>query len=62
MRGEKVKSSHQTQMVGRTMGDQIVVFDAPISCKGELVDLEIVEARHMTLIGKRIDVAQTAAP
>jgi tRNA-2-methylthio-N6-dimethylallyladenosine synthase len=62
MRGEKAKSSHQTQMVGRTMGDQIVVFDAPISCKGELMDLEIVEARHMTLIGKRIDVAQTAAP
>lgn len=41
-----------TQLVGRTGGDQIVVFDGPISLKGELLDVEIVDARQMTLFAR----------
>ena len=39
----------QTQLVGRTPGDQVVVFDGDPSLKGQLIDVEIVDARNLTL-------------
>ena len=39
-------------MVGRTHGDQIVVFDGEASMKGRIVDLDIIDARSLTLFGK----------
>ena len=40
-----------TQLIGRTRGDQIVVFDGPLSAKGKLLDVEITSARNLTLFG-----------
>lgn len=54
------KTPQATQMVGRTGGDQIVVFDAELSTKGQLLDVEIVSAKNMTLFGKRVEVTATA--
>jgi tRNA-2-methylthio-N6-dimethylallyladenosine synthase len=42
----------QTQLVGRTRGDHIVVFDAPESMVGEYVPVEIVDATALALMGK----------
>ncbi|MDB5295840.1 MAG: miaB [Phycisphaerales bacterium] len=42
----------RTQMVGRTPGDQVVVFDGDLSMKGELLDVEIVDAKQMTLFAR----------
>jgi tRNA-2-methylthio-N6-dimethylallyladenosine synthase len=42
----------RTQLVGRTSGDQVVVFDGETSLKGELLDVEIIDARNLTLFGK----------
>lgn len=44
--------SPQTQLVGRTSGDQVVVFDGELSLKGELLEVEIIDGRQMTLFGK----------
>jgi tRNA-2-methylthio-N6-dimethylallyladenosine synthase len=41
-----------TQMVGRTSGDQVVVFDADQSVKGRLLDVQITAARGMTLFAR----------
>jgi tRNA-2-methylthio-N6-dimethylallyladenosine synthase len=38
-----------TQLVGRTGGDQVVVFDGEPDLKGQLLDLTIIDARNMTL-------------
>ena len=43
----------QTQLVGRTRGDQIVVFDGPSSLKGKLIDVEITSAKSLTLFAQR---------
>jgi tRNA-2-methylthio-N6-dimethylallyladenosine synthase len=40
------------QLVGRTRGDQVVVFDAPASLKGQLIDIKIIDARSLTLFGR----------
>jgi tRNA-2-methylthio-N6-dimethylallyladenosine synthase len=45
-----------TQLVGRTSGDQIVVFDGDASLAGQLVDVEVTDARNLTLFAKRADV------
>jgi tRNA-2-methylthio-N6-dimethylallyladenosine synthase len=42
-----------TQLVGRTRGDQVVVFDGPISLKGQLLNVDIIDARSLTLFGRR---------
>jgi tRNA-2-methylthio-N6-dimethylallyladenosine synthase len=42
-----------TQLVGRTRGDQIVVFDGPPTLAGGLVDVTITAARGLTLFGQR---------
>ncbi|QOV90439.1 MiaB/RimO family radical SAM methylthiotransferase [Humisphaera borealis] len=41
-----------TQMVGRTSGDQVVVFDGEMSLKGRLLDVEIIDAKQMTLFAR----------
>ncbi|MDB5328126.1 MAG: miaB [Phycisphaerales bacterium] len=43
-----------TQLVGRTRGDQIVVFDGDLSLKGGLVNVAIDRASQMTLFGRRV--------
>ena len=44
----------EVQLVGRTRGDQIVIFDGPASLKGELIDVEIVDTRRLSLFGRRV--------
>ncbi len=39
----------RTQMVGRTRGDQVVVFPGDLSMTGELLEVEIVDAKSLTL-------------
>jgi tRNA-2-methylthio-N6-dimethylallyladenosine synthase len=43
-----------TQLIGRTRGDQIVCFDGDIALKGELLDVEITDARNLTLFGRLV--------
>jgi len=43
-----------TQLIGRTRGDQVVCFDGERSLKGELLNVEIVDARNLTLFGRRV--------
>jgi len=50
----------KVQMVGRTSGDQVVVFDGDRSMKGQLLDVEIVDARQMTLFAKVCTALQNA--
>ncbi len=45
-------TSPQTQLVGRTRGDQIVVFDGSLSLRGQIRNITITDAQHMTLFGK----------
>ncbi|MBC7782918.1 MAG: MiaB/RimO family radical SAM methylthiotransferase [Burkholderiales bacterium] len=45
-----------TQLVGRTRGDQIVVFEGDMSLKGQLVNVRIVDAQQMTLFAERMTV------
>ncbi|MGC4032946.1 MAG: tRNA (N6-isopentenyl adenosine(37)-C2)-methylthiotransferase MiaB [Tepidisphaeraceae bacterium] len=42
----------ETQLVGRTRGDQIVVFDGDLSLKGQLLNVTIDRAHQMTLFGR----------
>ncbi len=42
----------QTQMMGRTRGDQVVVFAGSTSLVGEMIDVSIVDAKSLTLFGK----------
>jgi tRNA-2-methylthio-N6-dimethylallyladenosine synthase len=44
----------QTQMVGRTRGDQVVVFQGSTGLKGQLLDVEIVDAKNLTLFAKHL--------
>ncbi len=48
------------QLVGRTQGDQIVVFDAPTAAIGRFVDVEIIAATPYTLHGRVIDCGADA--
>jgi hypothetical protein len=43
-------------MVGRTRGDLVVCFDGDLSLKGQIMDMEITDARNLTLFGRAIDV------
>jgi tRNA-2-methylthio-N6-dimethylallyladenosine synthase len=47
----------RTQMVGRTRGDQVVVFDGDASLKGQLLDLQIVGAQSLTLFARVVETA-----
>ncbi|MGA3066233.1 MAG: tRNA (N6-isopentenyl adenosine(37)-C2)-methylthiotransferase MiaB [Tepidisphaeraceae bacterium] len=45
------KGAAGCQMVGRTRGDQVVVFDGSESLAGQFLDMQIIDARNMTLFG-----------
>lgn len=47
----------RAQLVGRTRGDQVVVFDGDPALKGELLDVEIIDARQMTLFARALERA-----
>jgi len=51
------ESAVRTQLTGRTGGDQVVAFDGDTSLKGQLVDVEIVDARNLTLFGRLAEAA-----
>ncbi|MDB5330011.1 MAG: miaB [Phycisphaerales bacterium] len=55
-RGEAASegTASRVQLIGRTGGDQIVAFDGELSLKGQLLDVEIVAARNLTLFGHPI--------
>ena len=42
------------QLTGRTGGDQVVAFEGDSSLRRQLVDLEIVDARNLTLFGRAL--------
>ena len=50
--GSAVAMPTRVQLVGRTRGDQVVVFDGERSLKGELLDVTITDARNLTLFGR----------
>ena len=50
------------QLTGRTMGDRIVVFDAPLRLVGRLVDVEITAAGAWSLAGEVADGLADAVP
>lgn len=64
-RGGEIDHSETTrlegQLVGRTRGDQIVVFDGPTGLAGSLVDVEITGMTPYTLHG-RVTEATRSAP
>ena len=41
-----------TQLVGRTRGDQVVAFDGDPGIKGKLIDVEITDAKNLTLFAR----------
>jgi tRNA-2-methylthio-N6-dimethylallyladenosine synthase len=47
-------SKSQVQMVGRTRGDQVVVFPGSTDLIGQLVDVSIVDAKNLTLFANRV--------
>ncbi len=49
---EKRAENADCQMVGRTRGDQVVVFSGNANQKGSLIDVEIVDAQSLTLFGR----------
>jgi tRNA A37 methylthiotransferase MiaB len=53
--GWEKRSGAITQMVGRTRGDQIVVFEGSLSQKGVILEVEIVAAQNLTLMGRSIE-------
>ena len=46
-----------TQLVGRTGGDHVVVFDGETDLKGHLLDVTVVDARNMTLFATPVHAA-----
>jgi tRNA-2-methylthio-N6-dimethylallyladenosine synthase len=58
---ENASGVQVVQLIGRTGGDQIVAFDGDPALKGQLLDVEIVDARSMTLFGKLVEIAGVVA-
>ena len=50
------------QLVGRTSGDQVVVFDGEPGQKGQLLDVEISDARNLTLFGRPVAESDCLIP
>jgi tRNA-2-methylthio-N6-dimethylallyladenosine synthase len=46
------KEAVQTQLVGRTRGDQVVCFDGDLSLKGQILDVTITAAKNLTLFAE----------
>jgi tRNA-2-methylthio-N6-dimethylallyladenosine synthase len=44
----------ESQLVGRTRGDQVVCFDGPISLKGQILAVEITSAQNLTLFARQL--------
>jgi tRNA-2-methylthio-N6-dimethylallyladenosine synthase len=42
----------RTQLIGRTRGDQVICFDGPTSLKGEILNIEVTDAKNLTLFGR----------
>ncbi|MFQ5489985.1 MAG: tRNA (N6-isopentenyl adenosine(37)-C2)-methylthiotransferase MiaB [Phycisphaerae bacterium] len=61
-RGQEVDWRHSDQLVGRTRGDQIVVFNAPADLIGQLVPIKITSATALTLFGDPADVPAPNGP
>jgi tRNA-2-methylthio-N6-dimethylallyladenosine synthase len=59
-RAEQESAPARIQLTGRTRGDQVVAFDGDPSLKGRLIDVEIVDARNLTLFGKLIPAPEPA--
>ncbi len=57
--GWESQAPSHPQLMGRTSGDQIVVFDAPGSLAGRLVRVRVRDAKAMTLFG---ELDASAAP
>jgi tRNA-2-methylthio-N6-dimethylallyladenosine synthase len=55
-RPRETTNSATTQLVGRTRGDQVVVFDGERSLKGQLLDVEIVDAKNLTLFARAVEM------
>ncbi|MDB5319604.1 MAG: tRNA-2-methylthio-N(6)-dimethylallyladenosine synthase, partial [Phycisphaerales bacterium] len=49
-----------TQLIGRTRGDQVLAFDGPRSLKGRIVNIEVTDARNLTLFGKLAELTAAA--
>jgi tRNA-2-methylthio-N6-dimethylallyladenosine synthase len=49
-------TSH-TQLIGRTRGDQVVAFEGDLSLKGQMIDVEITDARNLTLFARQLSIA-----
>ncbi|MBI5865609.1 MAG: tRNA (N6-isopentenyl adenosine(37)-C2)-methylthiotransferase MiaB [Planctomycetes bacterium] len=67
--GEAVRNPHATasgaapiQLVGRTPGDLIVVFDAPAAYVGALVNVHIERATALTMFGRVTGVVSPPRP
>ncbi len=56
-RRQNAISEERTQLVGRTRGDQIVVFDGEAGLKGQVLDVQITSAQNLTLFGNLLAVA-----
>lgn len=41
------------QLMGRTRGDHIVVFDGPATLRGQYIQVAVTRATHLTLFGKQ---------
>jgi len=54
---KKLANGERSQMVGRTRGDQVVVFEGAKGLKGEILDVDIVDAKSLTLFGKLLHVS-----
>jgi len=52
-----VPAENTVQLVGRTRGDQVVAFDGDPSLKGKLLEVEITDARNLTLFGRLLTAA-----
>ena len=53
-RSSRDATPSRVQLVGRTRGDQVVVFDGDRSLKGKLLDVTITDARNLTLFGQPV--------
>lgn len=60
LRSPKPMVETKTQMVGRSMGDQIVCFDGPPTLKGRILSVEITDAQNMTLFGRMVEMAEAS--
>jgi tRNA-2-methylthio-N6-dimethylallyladenosine synthase len=52
--GPQCANAQADQLVGRTRGDHIVVFDGPPELADQYVSIEITEAAALTLTGRRV--------